>query len=100
MPCLLGCLALITPRLVIILVAIFSDYLSQVYDNILWPILGFIFLPLTTLAYAWAWHMGGGDIEGLGIVVIVIAVLIDLGLLGGGGHSSKRVVYTQRVQRR
>lgn len=89
MPCLLGCLALITPRFVIILVAIFSNYLGQAYDNVLLPIIGFIFLPLTTLAYAWAWHQGNGQIQGLGIVAIVIAVLFDLGLIGASEKSRR-----------
>ena len=33
MPCVIGCLALFVPRLVLILVAIFSDYLSTAYPN-------------------------------------------------------------------
>ena len=93
MPCFLGCLALIFPRVVIILVAIFSRYLHDAYDTWIWPVIGFFFLPLTTLAYAWAWHNGGTQIEGIEFVAIVLAVLFDLGLLGGGGHSSKKVVY-------
>ena len=91
MPCLIGCLALFMPRLAIVLVAIFSDYLRTAYDSILWPILGFFFLPLTTLAYAWAWHYGGGHVAGVGLVVVVLAVLIDLGLLGTGEASRRRV---------
>ena len=90
MPCLIGCLALFMPRLAIILVAIFSDYLGQAFEHkILWPVLGFLFLPLTTLAYAWAWHQGGGAVSGIGLVVVIVAVLIDLGLVGAG-HRSRR----------
>jgi hypothetical protein len=84
MPCLIGCLALFTPRLAIILVAIFSDYIGDAYPSLIWPILGFFFLPLTTLAYAWAWHFGAGMLTGPGLVVVVLAVLIDLGLLSTG----------------
>src|SRR5678816_3171504 len=40
MPCLLGCLALLFPRVVIVLVVIFSDYIGQAYQTILWPLLG------------------------------------------------------------
>lgn len=87
MPCLLAILALFAPRLVIILLAIFSNYLSAAYTTLLWPILGFIFFPWTTLAYAWAWHTGGGSIQGLGLVVVVIAVLADLGSSGGSARS-------------
>jgi len=96
MPCVIGCLALFVPRLVIILVAIFSDYLSTAYESWVWPVLGFFFLPLTTLAYAWAWHHGGGSVSDIGLVVVVLAVLIDLGLLGSGEHSRRR--YRNRPQ--
>lgn len=88
MPCLLGCLALLFPRVVIVLVWLFSDWLEAAYSSvsILWPIIGFFLMPLTVLAYALAWHMGSGSITPVGIVIIVIAALIDLGTLGGGAH--------------
>jgi hypothetical protein len=93
MPCLLGCLALLFPRLVIILLVIFSDYIGNAYQTIIWPLLGFIFMPLTTLAYAWAFHSTGGAVQGGWIIVIIIAVLIDLGIIGGGASSK----HTRRV---
>jgi hypothetical protein len=47
------------------------------------PLLGFIFLPLTTLAYAWEVnnHMA---IQGVNLLLLVIAVVVDLGGLSGG----------------
>jgi hypothetical protein len=97
MPCLIGCVALFMPRLAIILVAIFSDYLGEAYDHkILWPVLGFLFLPLTTLAYAWAWHQGGGTISGIGLIVVILAILCDLGLLGSGHRG--RCYYYERYR--
>lgn len=89
MPLLLGCLALVAPRLVILLVVLFSDYIGNAYATILWPLLGFFFLPLTTLGYAWAWHAGAGSISGFGLVVVVVAVLLDLGLLGGSDRARR-----------
>ncbi|MFW5653547.1 MAG: hypothetical protein ACOC0P_05835 [Planctomycetota bacterium] len=84
-------LSLIAPRLTIILIVIFSDYIGRAYDTVLWPLLGFIFLPLTTLAYAWGWHSTAGDPwQGGHAFVIVLALLIDLGLVGGGGHAGSR----------
>ena len=89
MPCFIGCLALLTPRLVLVAVWLFSDYLGRAYDTLLWPLLGFLFMPLTTLAYAWAMNTAG-SVEGLRLVIVIIAVLVDLGLLGGGGREADR----------
>ena len=78
-PCLLGCLAISAPRLVILLVWLTSDYFA-VYQTRIWPFLGFLFLPLTTLAYAFAMHYGGMQWTPIGVAALVTAVLVDLGL--------------------
>ena len=83
MPLLVGCLTLATPRLAIVLVFIFSDYIGRAYETILWPLLGFFFMPLTTLAYAFAIN-SNGSVDGMYLVVVVVAVLLDLGLVGWG----------------
>ncbi len=95
MPCLVGLIAIFAPRVAIVLIVIFSDWLGDQYDTVLWPFLGFLFMPFTTLACAWAHDAGNGTVSGGWIVLIVIAVLVDLGSLGGGGSSvrSKRKVY-------
>jgi len=95
MPCLLGLIAIFAPRVVIVLMVIFSDYIGTACKTTLWPLLGFFFMPFTTLAYAWAWHGSGGAISGGWVAVIVIAVLLDLGIIGGGGTKarSRRKVY-------
>jgi hypothetical protein len=85
----MGCLALFFPRLAIILLWLFSGYLGRAYETVLWPLLGFFFLPLTTLAYAWAVNTNG-TVNGIYLVVVVLAVLIDLGLLGGGAETGRR----------
>lgn len=82
MPCLVGCLALAAPRFAIILVVIFSDYIGRAFQSTLWPLLGFLFMPLTTLAYSWAMN-SRGSVAGFHLVAVVVAVLLDLGLVGG-----------------
>jgi hypothetical protein len=77
------------PRFAIVLVVVLSDYIGRAYESMLWPLLGFLFMPLTTLAYAWAIN-SGGSVAGLRLVVVVIAVLMDLGLVGGSAASRKR----------
>src|ERR671937_237408 len=60
MGCLLVLLALISPRLVLFLLWIFSDVLSRAFDSWIIPLLGFFLLPWTTLAYAAFWDCGSG----------------------------------------
>ncbi len=88
MGCFIGCLALATPRFAIFLVFLFSDYLGRAYETNFWPFLGFLFLPLTTLSYAFAMNAGGG-VHGIYLVLMVVAVLGDLGLLGGAKRSTR-----------
>lgn len=78
MPCLIGLLALGTPRVAIVLVVLFSDYLGRAYQTTLWPFLGFLFLPLTTLAYAWGMNSYGA-ISGWAVWLMALAFLLDLG---------------------
>ena len=89
MPVVVGCMALMAPRFAIVLVVVFSDYIGRAYETVLWPFLGFLFMPLTTLAYAWAIN-SHGSVEGFQLVVVVIAVLIDLGIVGGSAANRRR----------
>lgn len=93
MGCLAGCLALAFPRVVIVLLVIFGDYIGRAYDHFIFPLIGFFFLPYTTLAYAAAINTRG-SVEGLWILLIVVAVLADLGSYGGGERSVR--VYRRR----
>lgn len=89
MPCMVGCLALSAPRFAIALVVFFSDYIGRAYETTLWPFIGFLFAPLTTLAYAWAINSRGA-VAGVHLVAVVAAVLIDLGLVGGSASKRRR----------
>jgi hypothetical protein len=87
MGCLFAIFSLITPRVVIALAFLFTHWFSQAYQTVLWPVLGFIFMPYTTLAYLVAMINSGHNITNGWIVLIVIAVLLDL---GGQGMSFNR----------
>ena len=89
MCCPLILLAFFTPRLVLFVLWLFTNYLSRAYDGFLLPFLGFLFLPATTLAYAIAQNDLGG-VNGLGLVVVLIGLAIDIGLLGGGARQRRR----------
>lgn len=83
MPCLFSLLALATPRLVVLLLYFFSRWFDGMFTNILWPILGFIFLPTTLLWYTAVQHWFGGQWTLWPIVGLVVALLIDVSPAGG-----------------
>jgi hypothetical protein len=88
MPCLFLILVLAFPRLALALLFLFSHYLDRAYHSILLLILGFLFLPFTTLLYAWMINTGL-PVQGVNLLWLLIAVLVDLGAVGGG-YSRRR----------
>ncbi|MGD0228190.1 MAG: hypothetical protein ABSF71_38285 [Terriglobia bacterium] len=85
MPCLLTILVLIFPRVALVLMFLFSHYLGRAYHGFILPLIGFIFLPITTIAYAWMVNTGR-PIADINLVILIVAVVIDLGGLGSGEH--------------
>lgn len=83
MPCLLTLIALAAPRLVIALLWVLTGWFRGIFPSILWPILGFVFLPTTLLWYTAVQHWFGGEWTLWPIVGIVIALLIDLSPASG-----------------
>jgi hypothetical protein len=90
MGCLIALIAVISPRLALFLLWIFSDILSRAYDSWIIPLLGFFLLPWTTLSYAAFWDWGAGrEVTGIEWFFIALAFLIDLGAFGGGWASRR-----------
>ncbi|MGZ5212285.1 MAG: hypothetical protein ACXWEJ_00225 [Actinomycetota bacterium] len=87
--CLMVLFALVAPRSIMFLLWVFTDYLSQAFGSFLWPLLGFFFLPTTTMAFAVAENELQG-MKGWGLVVLILGVMVDFGLLGGGGRAIGR----------
>lgn len=83
MGCLVALFALISPRLALVLVWLFSDLLSRAFDGWVLPLLGFFLLPWTTLAYAALWSSSDG-VNGLEWLVVVLAFLLDIGAFAQG----------------
>lgn len=90
MACLLLILVVAFPRIALVLMFLFSNYLQRAYHNLIVPVIGFVFLPLTTLVYAWMTNTHE-PIAGVNLIILIIAVVIDVGGLGGGSvYRSRR----------
>ncbi len=66
------------PRVVVLVLWFFSDWFHGLFDSLLWPILGFFFLPATLLWYSAVQHWWGGEWSLWPIVGLVVALMIDV----------------------
>jgi hypothetical protein len=89
MPCLLLLAVVAFPRVVLVCMYLLSNYLQRAYDNLLILVLGFFFLPVTTIVYAWLVNTKT-PLEGINLLYLIVAVLIDAGGLGGGEWHRRR----------
>jgi len=84
MPCLVVLIALAAPRLAIALLWFFTGWFRGMFDGLLWPVLGFIFLPTSFLWYSAVQHWFAGQWTLWPVVGIVIALMIDLSSTASG----------------
>jgi hypothetical protein len=91
--CVLALVALATPRLVLAVVWLATDWFSRAFDTALWPVLGWVVLPYTTAAYMAAMLNNNHEVGGWWLVLLVLAVLADL-----GSHTSTRVTLRREVR--
>jgi len=90
MPCALALIALLFPRILIAVLWIFTNWFNGVFSSLLWPVLGFVFLPVTMLWYSVVINNFGGAWNITNIIVMVLAIVIDMGSWGGGYKSRNR----------
>ena len=87
--CAVSLAALISPRLVLFLMWLFSDRLDIAFDSFWMGAAGFVIVPWTTLCYALAYAPIAG-VEGLGWVFVAFGLFLDLASWGGGGRSGRQ----------
>ncbi|MEX0756114.1 MAG: hypothetical protein WD206_07290 [Actinomycetota bacterium] len=90
MGCLIVLFSFALPRFVLFVLWVFTDYLSRGFDSFIWPFLGFLFLPTTTVAWAVAENSFDDGVRSLaGVLLVILGGVLDLGVLGGGARSRR-----------
>lgn len=79
MPCLVTLAGFFFPRVVMLVLLLATDWFARSFQTWYWPVLGFVFMPYTTLAYMISLVYGGGVTGGY-IVLVVVGVVLDLGV--------------------
>lgn len=78
MPCFVALFALISPRLALFFILIFSNWVGRAFDGWILPVLGFFLLPWTTLAYVVMYRIEPPGVDGFDWFIVVLAFLVDL----------------------
>ena len=87
MCCFVASLFMLGPRAAILIWYLIQPLRwDETFDTFLWPVVGFLIAPWTTLMYV-AVYPGG--IEGLDIVFLAAAVAIDVFSWFGGGYTNR-----------
>lgn len=86
--CLLLAMTFIGPRFALIIMWLFTNYLSHAYHSFFWPFLGFFFLPWTTIAYAVAMNEFNG-LRGWGLAVFMAGMVLDVASWGAGADKRR-----------
>lgn len=89
MGCLIAIIAMVSPRLAVFLMWLFTDRLKIAFDSGFAGFLGFLFLPWTTLVYALVYAPFRG-VSVLGWICVAVALMADLGAYGSGERSRRK----------
>jgi hypothetical protein len=93
MGCLFALIAVLSPRLAVVLMWIFTPWVDRAFGTVLWPILGVVFLPLTMLIYVILWNTGGRGVTGWEWILVTLGVVADLASYSGGAYGRRRGAY-------
>jgi hypothetical protein len=90
MGCLLAIFAGLFPRIALVIFWIARpDRMDDTFTTLVWPVLGIIFLPFTTLIYVLLWRPGIG-VTGSDWLWVGVAVLLDIAHWGASAGSRGR----------
>lgn len=77
MGCLFALIALLSPRLAVFLLWVFTSYVDRAFSGWFLPLLGFVFAPWTTLMYVLV-DVPAGPVHVAGWILVGIGVVLDL----------------------
>lgn len=90
MGCVFAVIALAVPRVLMFFILILTHWFGQAFATRVWPILGFVFMPYTTLAYMAAMLNNNHALSGWWLALFIAAIVVDSGHWGGGGFAWRK----------
>jgi hypothetical protein len=95
----MGCLLALLARIGVLVVWLQTSLVKNAFHNgWILPLLGLLFLPITTLAYVVVYALGSGTVAGAAWLWVVLGLLFDIGLHSSGFSSNRTRVIRYRTQ--
>lgn len=87
-----GCLfalgASFFPRLAVLFVWLFTPLVNRAFTIVIWPLLGIIFLPFTTLMYVLVYNPAVGVI-GWGWFWVILGLVLDISSYSSSAYTNR-----------
>jgi len=97
--CRMGCLLGLLARFGLLVVWLQTPLVKNgFHDGWILPLLGILFVPLTTLSYVVVYALGAGTVTGAAWLWVVLGLLFDLGIHGSGVSSNRTRVRRYRTR--
>lgn len=82
------------PRIAFFFMWIFTSYVNLAFrtwnqPQWLWPLLGVVFVPWTSIAFVLTVNPATGALPWWGWIWVILGLFIDIGSWGGSGYSSR-----------
>jgi len=93
----MGCFLALLARVGLLVVWLSTPLVSRAFQGgWILPLLGILFLPLTTLAYVVVYALGNG-VAGWAWLWVILGLLFDLGLHSSGAYANRRRIPRYRA---
>lgn len=89
MGCVAAIIGLFLPRLVLFLAWLFSGWTDRAFDGRVWPFLGWLLMPYTTLAYLAAMLNNDRSVSSWWLALVIFAALADCGVFSSSKSDAK-----------
>lgn len=86
----MGCLLALLARIGLLVIWLQTPLVKNGFHNGWFlPLLGLLFLPLTTVSYVVVYALGNGSVVGAAWLWVVVGFLFDVGMHGSGVSSNR-----------
>ena len=87
--CILAVVGSFSPRIALLLMWVFTDYVTRAFDSFIWPLVGIIFLPFTTIMFCLVYSPLAGGVVGANWIWVFLGLLLDIMSYSSGGYGQR-----------